>query len=234
MTSGLPKPPTITSIILGILACVVSILAIGQIDAITKWTGAALTFIPAQLRILKMVTPSQVLSVDFSTSPTIVDFPKTGAYNLYTDNYDLLAITDALMVKQNPAWLNIHEMGQEELLPVLYVTRGLVPYDTPFAAGRPIYYFVIPAPGQYVIEHPRRPTNVYFVPDYTTFHEARFIIAFAVEIILLLALILWLWYRRQKHHLSAAARMRKERRAEVEKFWQERRERRGQNSHSEE
>jgi hypothetical protein len=220
MTPGYPKQPAAISILAGILACIALAFTMSRLDDIVKWTGNIFLFIPSKLGIIEMVTPKDVITVDFSTNPTTVYFPKAGAYDLYIDNLDLLSVTDALTASER-SWLIIKKDGQGAPLKVLFFTRGLYAYDTPFAKGRPVYYFEIKEPGYYEMTHPTRPTDVYFVPDYNTYNEPRVIIAYIVQIILFGVPLGWFGYRRWQKYRKPFRDARRQRRDEVDRFWRE-------------
>jgi hypothetical protein len=197
----------------------------GFLGDIVKWTGAALLFVPARLGLIRQATTNEVLPVDFSTSPTSFFFPQAGQYALYTSDYDLLVITDTLIESGGRPWLVISSSDGKNL-PVDFITRGLQPYDTPLAKGRPIYTFNIPSAGTYSISHPTRPSlTVYFVRDYVSGQEALHTSILVIESLGLIGLIAFFTYRRygQKHRRLRAERAQK--RQQVEAFWKERRQR---------
>ena len=221
MTTGYPKPPSTISILLGILASIALCIAAFQLPNIVKWTGNLFLFLPSKLGIIQIATPQDIIDVDFSTNPTLVYFPKAGPYNLYTNHLDLLTITDSLTASER-VWLIITPLGSEEPLQVLFFTRGQFFYDSAFAKGRPIYYFNIPSPGYYVLRHPTRPISVDFVPDYNTFNETKLILIYLVQIILFGGPIGYFFYRRWRKRMQPIWEFRKQKLAETEKFWQNR------------
>jgi hypothetical protein len=222
VTTGYPKSPTFISIFLGIIACIAALFFIGNLGNAAKWAGNAFLFIPSKLGLIQNVRPNEVIPVDFSTNPTSVYFPKAGAYDLYTDNLDLLTITNALNENER-AWLVVTPADGQETPQVLFFKRGLYPYDTPFAKGRPIYYLYIDQPGYYTVTHPTRQDTVFFVPDYNTFNEGKLIAIFAVEICLILIPTGTIVYRRWERRTAPARQRRKQRQDEVEDFWQKQR-----------
>ncbi len=214
--------PKIMNILLGILASVAVILAIGHLSSVVKWTGAALLFIPARLGVVQQVSQAEVVSIDFSTSPSQVFFPSAGRYAFYTSNHELLVITDEVIDSESDPWLVVTS-SRSERLPVGYITRGLAMYDTPLADGRPIFSFEVPAPGVYTVVHPTRPLlTAHFVRDYITGQERLYKNILLGEILAIIAVVGLLAYRRQLKKERAFLIARREKRAQVDAFWKSR------------
>ena len=167
MTTGYPPQPTFRSILAGIFLVILILFALLHLGIITKYIGAVFMFLPNKLGLVDMVYPQDVKAVDFSHSPTAVDFTKKGEYLLYTNNYDLLVVHDSVLGNDAPPWLNVLS-DNGETVKIEMIERGLILFDTPFADGRPVLRLAIPTPGQYQLKHPTRATNVYLVPDYLT------------------------------------------------------------------
>ncbi len=167
MTTFLPPRPTLRSIFLGLLLAAVVLLAILHLDILIKSIGAAFMFLPDQIGTIEMVYPGNVHSVDFSDSPTHIDFSNPGYYLLYTNNYDLLVIHDSILESGGDPWLEV-VTSESKAATVEIINRGLILFDTPFAEGRPVLRVYIPSPGRYYLIHPTRSVSVYFVPDYLT------------------------------------------------------------------
>jgi hypothetical protein len=170
MTQGLPPKPTCLSIVGGILLTVVILAAFAFLPNMVKWVGAALTFVPAKLGLIRVVEPAEVIPVDMTDSPTNVEFVNAGHYVLYTANLDLLSINEAVLSAKAKPWFQLIG-GSGEKVAISMVERGLAIYDTPLARGRPVALFEITTPGQYSMLHPRRPDFTYVVPDYTSGEE---------------------------------------------------------------
>lgn len=218
-------PPRLRSILLGILATVVLMLLFALLGDIVKWAGAAMLFLPARLGLLHQVRADEIQAVDFSLSLTQVFFPQAGQYALYASDYDLLVITDTLLEAGGLPWLVILSPGGERL-PVTFIQRGLRPYDTPLAKGRPIYTFTIPSAGVYTLSHPTRPlVTVYLVRDYVSGQESFYASVLAAETLGLIALGFYLIYRRNGPSQRRMRAARAQKRQQVEAFWEERRQR---------
>ena len=132
--------------------------------------------------------------MDMTASPTTVAFGRPGAYALFTANYDLLSIHEAVLAAKGKPWFRLVGRDGNDVA-VSLIERGLAFYDTPFANGRPVARFRIATAGTYTMTHPRRPDLVYMVPDYTAGKED------AIGLYMLLqgvALGVGAWYVRRK------------------------------------
>jgi hypothetical protein len=187
----------------GILLAALLCFAFFSLPSLVKYAGAVLTFVPAQLGLMDAVTPDEVMPVDMSASPTSLAFGKPGKYALFTDSYDLLVINDAVVAAQGKPWFRLVSESEGEI-EITLVQRGMALYDTPFAKGRPVAHFEIVEHGTYSMIHPARPTQAFVVPDYTFGSEAW--IAFLMVLQgLILALLLWRWWRARQARRKAAA-----------------------------
>jgi hypothetical protein len=186
---GEPPSPTFRSIFGGIIVAVLLFLAFMNLSTVLKYAGAVLGFIPGKLGLIQVVKPQEVIPVDVTTSPTVINIPQPGIYMLYTDNYDLLVINDAVVEAGSKPWLKIEGEDGEEI-PVRLVERGLAIYDTIWAKGRPVAKFAIAKPGNYSIRHPSRPDEADIVPDYITGHENWIIFLFGLELAALIMIVL--------------------------------------------
>jgi hypothetical protein len=222
------NPPLVRNILLGILAALAFFLMFNYLSQLVKWGGATMLFLPARLGIIRQASFSEVIQVDFSTSPTQVSFPRAGQYAFYTSNHDLLVITDMLIEAEGKPWLVLtSESGQK--VPVAFIARGLMPYDTPLASGRPIYTLQIPQAGNYTIAHPTRPLlTVQFVPDYVTGKERLHSSILTIETLGLIALGVFLVYRRRNKVEGRFKAARREKRQQVDAFWKEQRQKKSQ------
>lgn len=196
MNSGLPPQPTIRAILGGIALLVILILAILNIPIIFKYIGATLTFIPSQLGLFQVVSRNEVMPVDMNSNPTSITFTKPDRYLLYTDNYDLLTVNDAIVAVNGKPWLNIQSESGEPVQVVL-IERGMTIYDTPFARGRPVASFEIIHSGVYTLVHPRKPVNIYIVPDYLSGSEGKITFFICLEIVFVVLVILYFSRKRR-------------------------------------
>jgi len=189
MTAGHPPSPTFRSIFGGIAALVLLLLGFLFLGNIVKQIGMIFTFLPSKLGLIETVTRKELITMDMTESPTIINFNKAGKYLLYTDNYDLLVIHDAVVESNAKPWIKILTADEKELDFTL-VGRGLKIYDTPLAKGRPTISFEITEPGEYVFIHPRRSIKSYIVPDYITGHEGFINFLIIVQVVVLIIIII--------------------------------------------
>jgi hypothetical protein len=186
---GEAPSPSIRSIVAGIAAAVLLFLAIFNLPLLVKSLGAVLGFLPSKIGLIQVVQPHEVLTVDISRSPSLVNITKPGDYLLYTNNYDLLVINDAVVEAESKPWLTIEAENEEEI-PVHLISRGMAWYDTIHAKGRPVATFHIESPGEYVITHPTRYDTASIVPNYTVGHEKWITFIYLAELAIVI-FILW-------------------------------------------
>jgi len=185
---GEPPSPKFRSIFGGIALGILLLLAFLNLPILVKYTGAALTFLPGKLGLMQVVKSGEVLPVDMTTSPTAITFTKPGNYLLYTDNYDLLVINDAIAQQKEKAWFKI-DTKDGESIKITLLSRAMAIYDTPLAKGRPVALFTITSPGNYIMTHPARPTFAYIVPDYTSGRENWITFLILAEVVFLFIVI---------------------------------------------
>lgn len=196
MNSGLPPQPTFRSIIGGIALLAVLILAFLNIGKIFKFIGATLTFIPSHLGLFQVVSRNEIMPVDIHSTPTLITFTKLGRYLLYTDDYDLLVVNDSIIAVKGKPWIVIQSESGEPVQ-VSLIERGMAIYDTPLARGRPVASFEIVHPGVYTMAHPRRPINIYIVPDYLSGQEGKITFFICLEIVIIV-LAIWFFIQRRR------------------------------------
>lgn len=185
---GEAPAPTIRSIVAGIAAAILLLLAVFNLPMLVKSVGAVLGFLPSKIGLMQVVQPHEVLTVDISLSPTLVNITKPGDYLLYTNNYDLLVINDAVVEAESEPWLTIEAENQEEI-PVQLISRGMAWYDTIHAKGRPVATFHIESPGDYLITHPTRYDTASIVPNYTVGHEKWITFVYLAELGILIFIV---------------------------------------------
>jgi hypothetical protein len=217
------QSPTFRNIVIGIaLSLILFVVVIGRLPQIVKIVGLPLMVIPSSLGLVQNVAPADVQHMNLAESEGVLEIARPGRYALYTADWDLLELTETSMQQHNEPWLAVTAQGSGGPVPVTYVERGLRPYDTPFAPGRPVYSFVVPNWGVYTIKHPRKPAQVAFVPDYTTGRErelALFMTAEVLVIVLPFAVILgWRYARRRAERRSAQ----EDKRRAADAFWERR------------
>ena len=102
-----------------------------------------------------------------------------------------------------------------------YILRGLMPFDSPFAEGRPVLRFSIDEPGLYHLSFPTPPGgSVYFVPDTTTGKEWLIWLVYLGEVGLILGVPGWFYIRSWRSDAEELAAMRKAQRSRADSFWE--------------
>jgi hypothetical protein len=217
------QTPTFRNIVIGIaLSLILFVVVIGRLPQIVKLVGLPLMVIPSSLGLAQTVAPADIQHMNLAESEGALEIAKPGRYALYTADWDLLTVTETGMQQHNAPWLVVTSQATGAQVPVTYVERGLRPYDTPFAPGRPVFTFEVPNWGVYTIQHPTKPAQVAFVPDYTTGRErdlALFMTAEVLVIVLPFAIILGRRYVRRRAERRAAQ---DDKRRAADAFWERR------------
>jgi hypothetical protein len=201
MTTEDYRPPRILAIGIGIALFVILLGAVCSLSQGIKWAGSVLLIIPERLGLVRTVKPAEVFRFDMTQTPARVRFPTAGDYQVYTSDYDLLVISDTLAQADEPPWLTVTSAGDGSAVSLSHISRGLLPYDTPHAPGRPVIEVGIPEPGEYLLDYPTRPAEISLVPDYVTGKEAVIYAAFAVQILIAATPFAILLYRREQRLL---------------------------------
>jgi hypothetical protein len=216
------KSPTLRNILVGILIFLVIVLLFSSLDNLVKTVGRVLMIVPSQMGFYPLSSADEVIPVDLRSNPTDVTIIHAGAYQIFADDYDLLSITLQIEKSQGAPWLVVRSKATGDALPVNFLHRGLRLYDTPYAAGRPIFFVDIPSPGVYQLSHPTKPAGIYFVPDETSNYTGVISASIAVEIALLLGLGL-LYFRSRRTAQDARIREIEQRtRERADQFWKTR------------
>lgn len=219
MTTGIPKQPTFGSILLGIALVILAFIAFLRLSDVVKYAGAALMYVPAKLGLFEMVMPQDIIPLPLANNPSSVTIPSPGQYILYLNNYELLAIHDAVVAGNSQPWINIQsvELGTE--VEVTLIGRGLAWYDTPFAPGRPVISFKIDHPGVYQFIHSARPDTAYLVPDTLTGKESSITFWVLVELALVGGVIFYFVRRQTASRRRQRIGIRAQNRARVDDTW---------------
>jgi len=192
-------PPRISAIVLGLLLSAALLVAFLSLPQVVKTVGYGLLWIPAKIGIVEQVARDEVITLVMAEEPHQVPFESAGRYTFYIMDPDLLEASDALMAFNNPPWLNILAPDGSKL-EVAFIERGLLPFDTPLAAGRPILNFIIPEPGVYTFKMPRKLVEAYITPDVVTGREGALWLVLVLELALaaLIASVPLMRARRQR------------------------------------
>ena len=207
------QPSNVRSILLGLIISAILLVMLCSLSSVVKFTGAALLFIPEKLGLVQQVSRDQVISFGSSSRQTKLVFSGPGTFALYTSDYDLLVATSSLESSNAKPWLVVTQDDTGKKINVNYVRRGLRPYDTPLASGRPIFTFDIPAQGTYTLVHPTGKAQAFLVPDYTTGNESLIVLLYAIQIAVVGYPLGRAFYRRYQARQVQVATWRNEARA---------------------
>jgi hypothetical protein len=125
------------------------------------------------------------MEYEMRQSPVDVQLQRTGEYAVYTRDIDLLIITDQILEADGNPWFNIINQSSGEKVKVNFVHRGLIPFDSALAKGRPVYTFDIQNPGSYQFSFPRRYATIYVLPDNIVGNEGTVIFWAAIQLMIL-------------------------------------------------
>jgi hypothetical protein len=198
-------PPSYKSIFGGLLIGILLLFAFLELPIIVKVLGAPFMILPAQLGLIPSVERSQVLTIDLDTRQTMLEFTQPGTYVVYTADPHLLELSDYMAAKKTPTWLRVFPSWSREELDIKMIERGLIPFDSVWAPGRPVLTFEILTPGEYTLLHPARKVPISILPDAVSGNEGRLTLAALVQIGILLTPF---WLRWAKNRRARQARLR--------------------------
>ena len=216
------KSPTLRNILVGVLIFFVIVLMFSSLDNLVKTIGRVLMIVPSQMGFYPLPSAGEVIPVNLESNPTDLTLIHAGTYQIFTDDYDLLNITMLIENTQTSPWLVVTSKSSGAGVPVSFVHRGLRLYDTPYAAGRPIFSMDIPSPGVYQLSHPSKPASIYFVPDQTTKYAGTILISFVVEIAVVAGLLIVYFRTRRRAQYVRIREIEARTRERAEQFWKTR------------
>lgn len=216
------KSPTLRNVLVGVLIFLVVVLVFSSLDNVVKTLGRILMIVPSQMGFYPLPSADEVIPVNLASNPTNLTFIHAGTYQIYADDYDLLNITIQIENSQSSPWLVVRSEASGENVSVSFVHRGLRIYDTPYAAGRPIFSIDIPRPGEYQLSHPSRPASIYFVPDQTSKYAGTILISFVIEIALLAGFVVLYLRSRRRTQYARIREIEARTRERAEQFWKTR------------
>jgi len=213
------RPPKLSSIIVGPITFVLVLVLLFMLSSVVKRVGDVFLYIPSKLGVVQRVEPEEVKRIDLTVpSPVSVELSRAGKYAVYTGDTALLE-ANAVYGKDSAAWLGIKSQSTGERIKTAGVERGLRPYDTPFAEGRPIFAFDVSQPDQYEVTYYYRQAFIFIVPDYVTGHEPAIWLSYAAELAVLLVIAAIISYprrQRTRQKLESMGALRSQNRARVE------------------
>jgi hypothetical protein len=177
------------SIFLGIAIFFLLLVVFLFLPDFIKVIGYPFLWIPDRLNIVAVPDAGDVQKFDLAVDDQTVDFAQPGNYVAYTGDTDLLLTNDSLAEKNSVPWLLLQGPGGAEISP-RYVERGLMPFDSPFAKGRPVLTFQIQTPGHYTLTHPHRQAIISILPDAVSGQEGWLWTIYIVELALI-GFVVW-------------------------------------------
>ncbi len=215
------KPPGFLAIIGGVVLFVILVGLACSISTTVKVIGYGLLYVPSRLGWLEVPRPETIRRLDLVSTPVEAYFSNPGTYEVFTSDYELLSISMQMEGSTSVSWFHVDNAVTGERNQVDYVIRGLMPYDTPFAEGRPVLRFSIDEPGLYRLSFPTPPAaSVYFVPDTTTGKEWLIWLTYLGEVGLILGIPGWFYFRSWRREAEDRATMRRALRARADRFWE--------------
>jgi len=217
------QPPRVRTIIAAVTLFTALLIVLCLLSEVVKLVGSPFLYIPARLGLVQLVTRDEVRAFDLASGATVLDFTRPGRYAVFTIDYDLLVLTDGVLSAHAAPWLKLKAQGTGQSVAISFIERGLRPYDTPLAKGRPIFTFYIEDPGRYVMTYPARNATVFVVPDYTTGKEKTIALAYLLQIAAIGLFLTVLFYPRLRRYWVYQRRIaaeRRQKRIEADAFWQ--------------
>jgi hypothetical protein len=214
------EPSRIRNVILGGIVIAVFLAIINVSPEAIKLAGALFLYIPDKLGLIEQVASEDTHIIHLASDMTLLEITESGRYAMYTADTYLLRAT----LNTKIPWLVMTAQATGEQIAVSVVERGLRPYDTPVAKGRPIFTFEIETPGVYEISHPVRETSpiISIVPDYTTGQEATITLAYLLQIALIVVLASIPYYLRKQPKRDLIEALQQQKRDQSDAFWQAR------------
>ncbi len=182
-----------------------------------KKIGNTLLFIPEKLGLVQRVSPNEIRPITLRNGVIVQRF-EPGRYMVFTNDTGLLFMVAAIETRmQEPAspGLTIRSAGNSMRdVRVTSVNRGLRPYDTPHAKGRPILRFDISEAGVYEILYDIKGlvAAVSIVPDRTSGNEWLITILSLTQITIVVAPLCAYYACRRKKAIAARQRLQREQR----------------------
>jgi hypothetical protein len=208
--------PRFRDMIIGGIAFAVLIGLLWNLPSVIKRVGDFFLYFPSQLGFVQRVTPKEISKI---TSPTLLEITKPGKYMVFMPPV-------AYLGEQGEVLLNITSHTTGEQIRIVLVERGLRPYDTPLAEGRPIFEFEIMEAGKYEITFANQLYDdagiIAIVPDYTTGKEFVILFAYIIQIAILLiisGIVYYPYYQRYQARIKTIEAPQKKMQIKGQAFW---------------
>jgi hypothetical protein len=221
------RSPRVLSVVAGIMIFIVLLVALCLLSDVIKYVGAPFLYLPSRLGLIEVVERDQIQTLAKYSQETLLEFEEPGIQVIYTDDYDLLLASIQLEQNDGNPWINVTRFETGEKIPAEFVSRGLMPYDTPQAAGRPVIMFDVPSAGMYKIQHPSKPTDISVLPDYNTGKESILFFSYLLQIGVLVLPFVLIFYRRYRRAEEKIREIKRLKHIHGEDFWKAEANRRG-------
>jgi hypothetical protein len=221
MSGSTARSPRLRDIFLGIAALGALIVVFINLGVVVKFIGTGFLVIPSALGIVQVPGPKDIATYDLSSSPTPIGISQPGRYALYAYDFDLLMVSDQLEQTGAAPWITLKSQITGEAVPVSWVTRGLRPYDTHLAKGRPVMTFVITQPGIYLMYHSTRNSTISIVRDYVTGKERTLALVMWLQIAVIVVPLAFLFVWRHVARADTRRAAQREKRERSEAFWRD-------------
>jgi hypothetical protein len=216
------KPPGFLPIVGGVILFIVLLGLACSISTTVKAIGYGLLYVPSKLGWVEVPGPESIRRLDLVSTPVLARFDKPGTYEVFTSSYELLSISLQLEASSTTSWFHVVSVDTGKPSQIYNVTRGLMPFDSPFAEGRPVLRVSIDEPGMYRLSFPTPPAaRVYFVPDTTTGKEWLIWLIYLGEVGLIVGVPGWFYIRSWRSEAEDLAAMRSAWRVRADSFWEE-------------
>jgi len=220
MSANQPGQPKIISIVIGVFLFTALLAFLLSLGEVVKLAGAPFLFLPVKLGLVEEVTAADVVNFNLDSHNTTLEFKSPGRYAVYTADLDLLEIANALEASGAEPWLKVQNQAGDQAVAIAFVRRGLTPFDSALARGRPVFTFIIETPGVYVLRHPARNAVATILPDAITGKEEVLTLAYILQAVLLLGLAGAIFYWARSRRLKRIRAIQQLKHIQGEAFWQ--------------
>jgi hypothetical protein len=176
---------------------------------------------------VQRVAPKEIKIIDLgTTSPVLLEITNPGNYAVFTGHESISVGLARFLENNNEISLEIKSQTTGEQIKIVPVERGIRPYDTPLAEGRPRFGFEITVPDKYEITfkdpHYYGGDAFAIVPDYATGKESVISFAYIIQIAILLTLlgiVYYLRYQRDRARIKSIEANQKQMQIKGQAFW---------------
>ncbi len=211
--------PKIRPIVFGIILFILFLTVMCSLSDLVKFIGYPFLWVPEKLGLIQVIHPDDVTTIHMADGGTsTVNFTAPGWYQVYINDYDLLLASDDLANRGGKPWINARTPSGESAA-IAFISRGLRPYDSPFAKGRPVLAIQVTELGDYQLRHPSKAADFSIVPDYSTGNEFTIYFFYALEIGLLLLPFAYLIRRSRVRLTQRVQSVKQLKRIDGNDFW---------------